>query len=123
VIQQINGMAAYVAAFRVTGKVTGENYRLVVLPGVKRVKAQYSHFNFMLVFNTGIENYTMGAWIHDWLFSLKNITRFKRMALVADSRFVKILTMLVDKFAPGDFRYFPLAAEQEATEWVNVSST
>ena len=119
-IQQINGLGDHVAAFRVTGAVTKEDYERVVLPVVNNVHAKHDHFNFLLVINTELKNYTIGAWIEDFLLSLKNITKFNRMALVSESEFVEKLTHLVDKLAPGEYKSFPLKEEQIAISWVNT---
>jgi hypothetical protein len=121
-IEQIKGLADNVAAFRVTGHVTKENYDAVVLPLVASVKSHHPHFDFLLVIDTDLKNYTIGAWIEDFLMSLKNITRFNRMALVSDSGFVDKLTHLVNTFAPGEYKSFHLKDEEAAIKWISAAA-
>jgi hypothetical protein len=118
-IQQIKGLANNIAAFRVTGHVTKENYDAEVLPVVTSIKKSHHHFNFLLVIDTDLKNYTIGAWIEDFLMSLKNITRFNKMALVSDSGFVDKLTHMVNKFAPGEYKSFHLKDEGMAIQWIS----
>jgi SpoIIAA-like len=118
-IKQIKGLDENVAAFRVTGEVTRENYDDVILPVVDDIKNKYDHFNFLLIIDTSVKNYTTGAWFEDFLMSLKNITRFRRMALVSDSGFVDKLTHFVNVFAPGQYKSFHLNEEAEAMKWIS----
>jgi hypothetical protein len=118
-IQQIRGLADNIAAFRVTGDVTKENYDAEVLPRVASIKKTHEHFNFLLVIDTDLKNYTIGAWIEDFLMSLKNITKFNRMALVSDSGFVEKLTHMVNKFAPGEYKCYHLNEEMQAIKWIS----
>ena len=122
-IRQIKGLADNIAAFRVTGDVTKENYDGVVLPVVAGIKSTHDHFNFLLVIDTDLKNYTIGAWIEDFLLSLKNITRFNKMALVSDSGFVDKLTHLVNKFAPGEYKSFLLKDEAAAIKWISAAAS
>jgi hypothetical protein len=117
-IAEIKGLPNNVAAFRVTGHVTKKNYDDVILPVVANVKSHHPHFNFLMVIETDIKNYTIGAWADDFLMSLINITRFHRMALVSESGFVDWLTYVVNAFAPGEYKTFHLKEEQEAVKWV-----
>ena len=87
-IAEIKGLPNNVAAFRVTGHVTKKNYDDVILPVVANVKSHHPHFNFLMVIETDIKNYTIGAWADDFLMSLINITRFHRMAETKEFRLV-----------------------------------
>jgi hypothetical protein len=121
-IEEMKGFADYIAAFRVTGHVTKKNYDEVVLPVVAAIRAGHKHFNFLLVIDTDIKNYTLGAWADDFLMSLQNITRFNRMALVSESGFVDMLTQLVNTFAPGEYKSFHLKDEAAAIQWITAES-
>ena len=56
-----------------------------------------------------------------WL-TLKNLAKFKRVALVTDSEMVKKVTSLGAHFIPGEYRTYKLAEEQAAINWVSPVS-
>lgn len=120
-IQQINGLAGDVAAFRVSGEVTKEDYDSIILPTVENITSKFNHLNFLLVLNTDLKNYTWGAWMDDALVTLKNLAKFKRVALVTDSEMVKKVTSFGAHFIPGEYRTYKLAEEASAVNWVGAA--
>jgi hypothetical protein len=107
-----------VAAFRAVGEVTSDDYQKVVVPAVEQLAKRTNEINFLLVLDTDIKNFTLGAWMEDALLGLKNFGKWHRAAIVADSDKVINFTNGFSYIAPGEFRGFKKAAFNAALNWV-----
>lgn len=107
-----------VAAFRASGKVTMEDYQQVIVPVVERLVKEIGEINFLLVLDTGVENFTAGAWAQDALLGLKNFGNWHRAAIISNSDNVITFTNGFSLIAPGEFRGFKKSAYAEAIRWV-----
>jgi hypothetical protein len=107
-----------VAAFRALGEVTKEDYQSIVAPAVEQLVKKINEINFLLVLDTGVENFTAGAWMEDALLGLKNFGKWNRAAIVSDSDKVITFTNGFSYIAPGEFRGFKKEAFNEALNWV-----
>jgi hypothetical protein len=107
-----------VAAFRATGQVTKENYQETIVPAVEALVKETDQINFLLLLDTDVENFTIGAWAQDALLGLKNIGKWHRAAIVSDSDNVIAFTNGFSYIAPGEFRGFKKDAFDEAMNWV-----
>jgi hypothetical protein len=107
-----------VTAFRAIGEVTKEDYQNVVVPAVEKLIGKVNEINFLLVLDTGVENFTAGAWVQDALLGLKNFGKWNRAAIVSDSDAVINFTNGFSYIAPGEFRGFKKAGFYKALNWV-----
>jgi hypothetical protein len=120
-IQIINNIPGNVAAFRATGEVTKEDYQNVVVPEVDLKVKQNDELNFLLQLDTGVNNFTAGAWMQDALVGLKNITKWRRAAIITDSEAVIKVTAAFSFLVPGEFRGFKQSEFDEAVQWVSAT--
>lgn len=111
----------HVAAFRLSGEVTKNDYDEVVFPAVKQVADKYKEINMIMVLDTEVKNMTMGAWADDAFLGLKNLTKWNKIALVSDEPFVKNSVKMMDKVVPGHYRCFEHENEAYAFRWVSAS--
>lgn len=72
-------------AFRAMGEVTKEDYENTVIPAVEALISSINEINFLLVLDTDIENFTLGAWMQDAMLGIKNLGKWNRAAIVTDS--------------------------------------
>jgi hypothetical protein len=119
-IQPISGLPENVAGFRASGIVTKEDFDSVVSPAVERIAKKFDKLNFLVIMDTEMKNFTLGAWVQDAWLGLKHLTQWHRLAFVGDSEAVKKTTAIMDRIAPGKFRAFPKADEAEAINWVSA---
>jgi hypothetical protein len=75
-----------VAGFRVTGTVTRNDYDTVIVPVTETKLKETGEINFLLLVDTEIGNFTLGAWARDFLLGLKHITKWNRAAIVTDDK-------------------------------------
>jgi len=115
----IPGSPENVAAFNATGEVTREDFESLVIPLVKQKVDQYNELNYLLYLDTDLDNFTMGAWLHDVFLGLKNLTKWNRAAIVTDKEGVQNFTDIFSVLMPGEFKSFPKENLYNALYWCN----
>lgn len=118
-IQLIHTTPNNIAAFRAVGEVTKEDFKTIVLPEVKRLIEDIDHINFLLVLDTDLENFTIGAWAQDAMLGLKNIGKWHRAAIVTDSESIISFTNGFSYLVPGEFKGFHKKEYDQAINWVS----
>jgi hypothetical protein len=117
-IEIIQDLPPYVAAFKVTGAVTGEDYENILIPKVNQVAKDYKKINFLLWLNTDVGNYTIGAWIDDIAVGIKHFTHWHRMAIVSDQSMVKKFTDIFGYLIPGETKGYKSEDLPAALKWI-----
>ena len=116
----INDAPDNVAAFRATGDVNKEDYRDVVIPAIDALVIKQDKINFMLVLDTSIRNFSIGAFLQDVAVGLKHFTKWHKMAIVSESGAVNKFSDLFSYIAPGEARGFTHAEFEKAKAWVSA---
>ncbi|SFC35565.1 SpoIIAA-like [Parapedobacter composti] len=115
----MDGYPDHVVAYRAAGKVTQGEYERVVMARVNEVAARYGKINFIVFLETGMENYSLMA-LFDYLkISFKHFSKWNRMAIVPDQRWLRTLYRALNLIVRGEIRCYPLAASIKATDWVS----
>ena len=109
---------SHVSAFSLTGKVTEDDYKDVIMPAIDRMLKTSEKIHFLLVIKTEMSNFTTGAIAQDIWLGLKNITKWHRMAIVTDQLSVRKFTDVASYPLPGEAKGFSLAQLDEAKRWV-----
>lgn len=81
--------------------------------------------NYLLFFDNSPTDFTLGAWPHEALLSIKNITKWTRAAIVTDCQRMINFTKVFNKIMPGEFKGFkkkiicwPLTGQQKKLIWI-----
>lgn len=116
----MNDVPGNVAAFRATGKVTKADYDNIVIPVVDRLLQEQEKINFMMVLDTSLSHFTVGAMLDDLSVGLKHFTKWHKMAIVSDSAAINKFTDLFSYISPGEAKGFTHAELEEAKTWVST---
>lgn len=106
--------------FRATGEVTQDNFLNIVDPVVREVVARTGELNYLMIIETPLKNWTMGAWLQDALLGIMEISKWNRVAIVSGSEFLNKFTDVFSIFVPGTFRGFAPEQFSEAVRWVST---
>jgi hypothetical protein len=109
-----------VAGFHATGIVKAEDYTKVAIPEIDRVANLYNKINFLMLLDTDISNYDIGAWIKDIGVGIKHLTKWNKMAIVSDQDWVNKISEVIGYVIPGNVKSFPRAEYEFAKEWVRT---
>ena len=118
-IEIIHGLPPDVAAFNATGKVSVNDYNTIINPIVKKIKQRSGRINYMLVLNTSLSNYSLGAWFKDGLLGLKYFTRWRKIAIVAKEKGIVNFTNFFGKFLPAVTKGFLMKDIDIAKRWIS----
>lgn len=118
-ITQMTNLPGNTVGFRAEGEVTKQDFERIVFPAVEALVAKTDQLNYLLVLDTSVKNFTLGAWLKDALLGIQNLTKWNRAAIVSDSDGVKIFTDAFSVLVPGEFKGFSHAQLREAIDWVS----
>ena len=116
---KIPDLPPYVFGVRATGEVTAEDLQKLLVPGLQQLVDQFGSIHYLLVLDTGVGNFTTGAWLQDMKVGIKHFTRWKRIAVVTDQVGVEKFTDIFSFVVPGVSRGFNHAQIAEAIHWVS----
>lgn len=106
-----------VAAFRASGEITKEDFETLVMPHVAAKVNTFNELNYLLLLDTDLDKFTVGAWMQDAFLGLKNLTKWNRTAIVTDKDAVKKFTDAFSVVMPGEFRGFGKEDLSSAIFW------
>lgn len=119
-IEQLTGVSENIVAFRALKEVTREDFDKIVLPAVDTVVERTGELNFLLIVDTPLKNFTIGAWWKDAILGVKHLSKWNRVAILTDSEGIQWFTNAFSKVMPGDFKGYDKAQLREAIEWVSM---
>jgi hypothetical protein len=116
-IEQLNGFADNVVAFRCLGRVTKADYKSVVVPAV--TEALRARRKVRLYYETAPDfSLDPGAAWEDFKVGMENITRWERVAVVTDIGWIKHALQLFGFLMPGVTKLFSGAEAAQARAWI-----
>lgn len=118
-IQYLQDLPANIVGFKATGEITEMDFSETILPKVKALIDKTGELNYLLVLETSVKNFTIGAWMKDAMMGLKHLTKWKRAAIVSDVEAIRNFTNFFSYLMPGEFRGFEHRDLQEAIDWVS----
>jgi len=104
--------------FRASGEVTKQDYNNVIFPAVEELVKRTGKLNYLMIIDTPLKDFTLGAWWEDALLGLKELTKWHRAAILTDSTSVNKFTDLISKLLPGKFKGFKTEELNLAIDWV-----
>ncbi|HOZ86614.1 MAG TPA: STAS/SEC14 domain-containing protein [Bacteroidia bacterium] len=121
-IYQIIDLPPNMVGFKASWEVTKEDFEEVVIPCVQKHVEKMGQLNYLLVLNTSIKNFSMGAWFKDVMMGVKHICKWRRAAIVTDSKTIKYFTGIFSLFVPGEFKGFSHEQLKAAIDWVSEAT-
>ena len=119
-LQLIENLPAHVVGVRATGDVTKNDLDTVLVPAIDALIARNEGIHYLLVLETSVKNWDLGAWMSDAALGLKYATKWHRMAIVSDEEGVQKVTDAISAFVPGgQAKGYPLSQLEAATAWVS----
>ncbi|QNF33208.1 STAS/SEC14 domain-containing protein [Adhaeribacter swui] len=110
----------HVAAYKASGEVHKDEYEKVVMRRVDEVAAKYDKINFLVRLETGLEEYSLAAFLNYLKVSFEHITRWNRMAIVSDQKWVRLAYDALSPLVPGEINSYELKDYKTAKQWVSA---
>ncbi len=121
-IQYLQNLPANIVGFKATGEITEMDFSETILPKVQALINKTGELNYLLVLETSVKNFTIGAWMKDAMMGIKHLTKWKRAAIVSDVEAIRNFTNFFSYLIPGEFKGFEHRDLQEAIDWVSEKS-
>jgi len=117
-IKELKDTPNTMVGFIASDEVTQAEFDKVILPAVQELVQRTDKLNYLLVVDTPLKNFTIGAWMRDAMLGLNNINKWNRAAIVTDVEGIKWFTELFSKVVPGEFKGFNHSELDRAINWV-----
>ena len=121
-VQQLTEVPNTMVGFRASGEVTRKDYETVIFPAVQDLVKRTGKLDFLMLIDTPLKEFTLGAWWQDALLGLKELSKWHRAAILTDSSMINKFTDLFGKLVPGEFRGFKTEELNQAIDWVSEAS-
>lgn len=108
----------HVVAYRATGKVTKTEYEKIVVSRVNEVADRYGTINFIVLLETGMDDYSLAAFIDYLKISFKHFRKWNRMAIVSDQRWLREAYRALSPLVHGEINCYRVADFEQAKRWV-----
>ncbi len=118
-IQHLKDLPANMVGFKATGEITEKDFTETVMPKVKALIDKTDQLNYLLVLETSVNNFTIGAWMKDAMMGIKALTKWNRAAIVSDVEAIRTFTKFFSYLMPGEFKGFEHKDLQHAIDWVS----
>jgi hypothetical protein len=119
-IEPLDGMPPGTFGFRATGRVTGDEYRELLLPAM-RAAAEAEEVRMVFAVGPGFESFEPGALVQDTkaglALGLGHPKAWKRTALVTDVDWISRAFHMFAWMAPGEVMIRDLDGLEEAKAW------
>lgn len=106
-----------IVALKATGEITKEDYENCVLPQIEVKLNQFGELNCLLLLDTDVSNFTLGAWYEDAIMALKNFANWNRVAVVTNSVAIQNSIAAFSVVMPGEYETFDVANIDNAIYW------
>lgn len=117
-IELIEGLPDEVVGIEAVGKVTSEDYELVVAPAVERALAAHERIRLLHVVGDRFSGHTASALWEDARLGLSNVRSIERIAVVTDLAHFRALIRGAGWTLPGELKLFSNAERTDAIDWV-----
>lgn len=64
-ITKINDVPETLVAFKASEEVVADDFKNIVMPEVSKFTEKHDYLNYMLILDTDISNFSIGAWLND----------------------------------------------------------
>jgi hypothetical protein len=121
-IHHLENLPTNIVGFKATGEITQKDFTEIVMPKVKALIDETDQLNYLLVLETSLKNFTIGAWMKDAMMGIKHLTKWNRAAIVSDVAAIRNFTNFFSYLMPGEFKGFEHSELQQAIDWVSEKS-
>ena len=116
-IEIIPGITDTVIAVNVTGKLTGEDYKSVLIPAVEDLLTRQKKIRLLCRFEDNVSFSGSALW-QDAALGLKNIAKWEKVAIVTDTDWLRQSTRFFSVMLPGEVKVFTGDQLEEAKTWI-----
>jgi SpoIIAA-like len=115
--QKLSESSEKVLGFKVSGKLTDEDYKVFV-PQIEKIIQEFGRISLLLELDD-FHGWDLGAAWDDFKFGMKHSKDFKQVAIVGDKKWEEWMARLAKPFMKAEVKYFEGSQLQDAWEWLH----
>jgi len=117
-IKPIPDLPDNILGFEASGKVTGKDYEIILVPAVESKLKEFKNVRLLYHFGPDFSGYELEAIWDDTKIGLKHLTAWERIAIVTDTEWICSATRIFGFTMPGHIRVFKNDELPAAKNWV-----
>jgi hypothetical protein len=118
-IKIIQGLPENVVAVSVSGEVTGEDYKNVLIPAIEDKIQKYGKVRILYHMDKELEWFTLNAMLEDAKVGIRNLTAFEKIAVVSDVDWVNSAVEIFKFIIPFPVKTYKNEELPEAKAWIS----
>lgn len=120
-IEQISGLPAGTLGFKMSGKVTGDDYDSVLTPAVDKAVEEFDRIRFLAQIGPDFEGYNLDAAWDDARLGLRHWRGFERVAVATDVGWMRTMIKAMGFMMPCPVQLFEVDEVDDAKRWLSES--
>jgi hypothetical protein len=120
-IEMLKGFPENVLALACRGKVTRQDYETVLIPAVEAALKRHDKLRLYYEIGEDFTGIEVGAVLEDIKVGLEHLSRWERVALVADVEWIRHTMMAFAFLLPGQLKTFHTSAAAAARAWITAA--
>ena len=116
----ISNLPPFAVGVTAQGEITKKDFETVMIPALEKASKECPAINFMMVFETSVKNFTVGAWLQDVKVNVGFFLKWNKIAIVCNENFLQKISTISNVIIPGEVKNFELHQLQAAEEWISA---
>lgn len=112
-------LPADVLGISAEGKVSGQDYKTILIPAVEEKLKTHRKIAFLYQLNTRFSDFELDAMLEDAIVGMKHLSAWKKVALVSDHKQINAFAKFFSHMIPTEFRVFKNEELPEAKKWIS----
>lgn len=118
-IYYLQTLPSNMVGFKAIGEITENDFTQIILPKVKQLIEKTDKLNYLLMLETSLKKFTIGAWMKDSMMGIKYLSKWNRATIVSDVAAIRNFTNFFSYLMPRAFKGFEHSDLQKAIDWVS----
>jgi hypothetical protein len=118
-IEIMQGLPENVVAVNVSGEVTGEDYKNVLIPAVEEKIQKYGKVRILYHMDKELEWFTLNAMLEDAKVGILHLTAFEKIAVVSDVDWMSTAVEIFKFIVPFPVRTYKIEELPDAKAWIS----
>jgi len=117
-IETLQNLPVGVVGFRAHGKVTADDYRNDLIPSIEGALVNAEHLHVLYEFADDFTGFELGAMWQDMMVDLEHINVWKRIAIISDKKWLRVIMRSFGVIMPCPLRAFAPDQKEDAMAWI-----
>ena len=120
-IEEISGLPEGALGFKISGKVTGDDYDNVLTPAIDEAIEKFDRIKLLAQVGPDFEGYSLDAIWDDTRLGLRHWQGFERVAVVTDVGWIRTGVKVMAFMMPCPVQLFAIGELDDAKRWLSES--